>query len=277
MPGSRRFCLDRGLVTTAMPGSDYSWPKPAEAYPNARPSVIPVTVRRPLLAITCDRRDAGAAPAGPRVRPPRAQVYVNEVLVARVRAAGAVPVLVPPGDAADIDALLAVVSGVIITGGAMDIHPRHYGQDVVARLDRVEESRTALELPLARACAARGVPLLGICGGMQALAVALGGTLVQDIGTQVHGALEHEQPTDPAIPWHPIEATGPWAALVGPAVNSTHHQAVAATGPLDVFARAPDGVVEAVSLAGHPFCLGVQWHPELLDGRLFAALVSSCG
>ena len=237
-------------------------------------------MRFPLIAITCDRRDAGPAPAvvpGARVRPPLAQVYVNELLVARVRAAGGVPVLLPPGGAEDVDAILGFVAGVIVTGGAMDIHPRHYGQDVVARLDRVEEARTALELPLARACAARGVPLLGICGGMQALAVALGGTLVQDIGTQVPGALQHEQPTDPATPWHPIEATGPWAALVGPGVNSTHHQAVSDPGPLDVFARAPDGVVEAVSLPGHPFCLGVQWHPELLDGRLFAALVSSCG
>jgi putative glutamine amidotransferase len=237
-------------------------------------------VRFPLIAITCDRRDAGPSPAvvpGARVRPPRAQVYVNELLVARVRAGGGVPVLLPPGGAEDVDAILGFAAGVIVTGGAMDIHPRHYGQDVVARLDRVEEARTALELPLARACAARGVPLLGICGGMQALAVALGGTLVQDIGTQVPGALQHEQPTDPATAWHPIEAIGPWAALVGPGVNSTHHQAVSDPGPLDVFARAPDGVVEAVSLPGHPFCLGVQWHPELLDGRLFAALVSSCG
>ncbi|MES2643747.1 MAG: gamma-glutamyl-gamma-aminobutyrate hydrolase family protein [Myxococcota bacterium] len=239
-----------------------------------------------LIAITCDRRDAGPAPAlspavgtapPSRVRPPRAQVFLNEVLVARVRAAGGIPVLLPPGGGDEVDAILAMARGVIITGGAMDIHPRHYGQDVVARLDRVEEARTTLELPLARACAERGVPLLGICGGMQALAVALGGTLVQDIRTLVPGALEHEQPTDPATPGHLLEATGPWAALVGTAVNSTHHQAVAEPGPLDVFARAPDGVIEAVALPGHPFCLGVQWHPELLDGRLFAALVSSCG
>ncbi len=233
-------------------------------------------MRRPLIAITCDRRDGGAPSVGPRVRPPRAQVFLNEVLVARVRAAGGIPVLLPPGGADAVEDLLAVVNGVIVTGGAMDIHPRHYGQDVVARLDRVEEDRTALELTLARACAERGVPLLGICGGMQALAVALGGTLVQDIGTQVHGALEHEQPTDPASAWHPLEATGRWAPLVGAAVNSTHHQAVADAGPLAVFGRAPDGVIEAVALPGHPFCLGVQWHPELLDGRLFTAMVSTC-
>lgn len=212
----------------------------------------------------------------PRVRPLRAQVFLNEALVARVREAGGIPVLLPPGGGDDLEAILSVVRGVVITGGAMDIHPRHYGQDVLARLDRVEEARTALELPLARACAERGLPLLGICGGMQALAVALGGTLVQDIRTQVPGALDHEQATDPATPGHLLEATGRWAALVGPAVNSTHHQAVANVGPLDVFAYAPDGIIEAVALPGHPYYLGVQWHPELLDGRLFAALVSSC-
>jgi putative glutamine amidotransferase len=203
-------------------------------------------------------------------------VVLNEILVARVRAAGAIPILLPPGDPDAIDAILERVDAVVITGGAMDIHPRHYGQDVTARLDTVQEARTALELPLARVCVARDVPILGICGGMQALAVAVGGTLVQDIGTQVPGAMEHEQPTDPVTPWHPVEVWGPLAGRVGDAVNSTHHQAVAELGPLAVVGRAPDGVVEAVHLPGHRFCLGVQWHPELLDGRLFAALVSAC-
>ncbi len=211
------------------------------------------------------------------MRPGRAQVYLNESVVERVRAAGGIPVLLPPGDPDAAEALLDRVSALVITGGAFDIHPRHYGQAAVARVDRIEEGRTALELALARAAVERGLPLLGICGGMQALAVALGGTLVQDIGTQVPGALEHEQPTDPAAPWHPVHAEAAWAALFGEVVNSTHHQAVADPGPLAVVGRAPDGVVEAVALPGHPFCVGVQWHPELLDGRLFAALVSSCG
>ena len=232
---------------------------------------------RPVVAITCDRRAGGSSPAGPRVRPARPQVQLYEGLVAHVRDAGAVALLLPPGDPDAVDMILARVDAVIVTGGAFDIHPSHYGQAVRARLDRVEEERTALELTLARAAAARGVPLLGICGGMQALAVALGGTLVQDIGTDVPGALEHEQPTDPATAWHPLLADAKWAALFGNAVNSTHHQAVADAGPLPVVGRAPDGVTEAVALPGHPFCLGVQWHPELLDGRLFAALVSSCG
>ncbi len=241
------------------------------------------------ILVTCDRKDPvvdpashgaeGARPlrnASPsRVRPPRAQVLLAESIVTHLRAAGALVLLAPPDEAPDVDALLEGIDGVVITGGAHDIHPRHYGQDVTARIDRVEEGRAGLELPLARACAARGLPLLGVCGGMQALAVALGGTLVQDIRTRDPGALEHEQPTDPAEPWHAVEVSGPLAGRVGTHVNSTHHQAVDALGPLAVCAVAPDSVVEGVYLPGHPFCVGVQWHPELLDGRLFMALVDA--
>jgi putative glutamine amidotransferase len=201
---------------------------------------------------------------------------LSEIIVSRVRAAGGIAVLLPPGEPDVIEEILPRVQAVIVTGGAFDIHPRHYGQAVRGRLDTVEESRTSLELPLARAAAERGLPFLGICGGMQALAVAVGGTLVQDIGACVPGALEHEQPTDPAEPWHAIVPDPSWASLLGDSVNSTHHQAVDDPGPLSVVARAPDGVVEAVALPGHPFCVGVQWHPELFDARLFDALVSAC-
>jgi putative glutamine amidotransferase len=250
---------------------------------------------RPLVLVTCDRRDAAVASPGRRVRPRRAEAYVNEAVVWHLRAAGARVLLAPAGlsDATDdgtgdAASLVALADAVVITGGAHDIHPRHYGHDVTGRIDRVDDARVGLELALARACARVDVPVLGLCGGMQALAVALGGTLVQDIRTSDPRALDHEQPTDPAQPSHPIEAWGPLAALVGPAVNSTHHQAIDATGPLSVFARAPDGVIEAVQLPDHPFAVGVQWHPEILgldpatgatgpdaDPRLFCALVAA--
>lgn len=226
----------------------------------------------PLVAVTCDRRAEGPVRTSARVRPPRPEIFVGEAVVERVRAAGGGAVLLPPGDLATGLALLDHVGALVITGGAFDIHPRHYGQGVVARLDRVDEDRTSLELGLARAAITRGLPVLGICGGMQALVVAAGGTLLQDIRTADPSALEHEQPTDPATPWHPLVTDHP---LMPRAVNSTHHQAVDDPGPLRVIARAPDGVVEAVELPGHPFCVGVQWHPELLDGALFAALCAA--
>lgn len=199
---------------------------------------------------------------------------MGEALVTRLRDAGAGVVLLPPGDPETALALLPTVAAVVVTGGAVDLDPRHYGQAPRARLDRVDEARAELELALARVAAATGLPFLGVCGGMQTLAVALGGTLVQDLATANPGALEHEQPTDPRTPWHALEVVErPWGSLFPPAVNSTHHQAVDDPGPLVVVARAPDGVVEAVALPGHPFCLGVQWHPELLDDALFASLV----
>ena len=111
--------------------------------------------------------------------------------------------------------------------------------------------------------------ILGICGGMQALAVAAGGTLLQDIKTQHPGAMEHEQTTDPSEPWHPISIeTGLIRKAYGCSilrVNSTHHQAVDDPGPFEVTATAPDGIIEAIEHPELECCVGVQWHPELID------------
>lgn len=247
---------------------------------------------RPLIALTADRRAAGPVRPGPRLRPARPEVFVSEALVLRLRRAGADVVVLPPL-AGDPEALAAAlfgapdragpVHGLLISGGAFDIHPRHYGQPVAARLDRTDEDRTALELGLARAALRRDLPLLGICGGMQVLAVAAGGSLVQDIQTADPDALDHEQDTDPAEPAHTVLVDDDLCQRIFDAstlfVNSTHHQAVAPGGPLRVAGVAPDGSVELARLPGAAFALGVQWHPELLNDaasdRLFAALVSA--
>lgn len=224
----------------------------------------------PLLAITCDRRAAGPTRSGPRERPARPEVYVGEAVIERVRRAGAHAILLPPGDLAGGLTVLERVDGLVITGGAFDIHPHHYGREVEARIDRVDEDRTTLELALARAAIESGKPMLGLCGGMQAMVVAMGGTLVQDIRTANPDALDHEQWTDPATPAHVLVSTVDWLPAT---VNSTHHQAVDDPGPFVVIGRAPDGVVEAVALPTALFCVGVQWHPELLDDALFRKLV----
>ena len=207
-----------------------------------------------------------------KVRHARPEVFVGEPVVRRVREAGGIAVLLPPGDCPGAAQLLARVDAVIITGGAFDIHPAHYGQAVAARLDRVDEERTGLELLLVKLAVEQNLPMLGLCGGMQAMVVALGGTLLQ----HVEG---HEQATDPTEPWHALHAD-PGAPvllrdLVGNDSNSTHHQAAGDLGRLYPLARAPDGIIEAVWLPGPSFCVGVQGHPELRDGRLFAALVQA--
>lgn len=232
--------------------------------------------------MTCDRRENGPLPDSPRVRPARPEVYVGEHVVERLRAVGARVVLLPPA-APDLEELQEWVrsscQGLVITGGAFDIHPAHYGQSIQARVDRIDEGRTGLELSLAKMALDVGFPVLGICGGMQALAVAAGGTLIQDIGSQIPNALEHEQPTDPATPWHAVRLVdGILAQLHGASeiqVNSTHHQAVDDPGCLRITGRAPDGIVEVIESKTHPFCLGLQWHPELLGSPAFSGLVSA--
>lgn len=211
------------------------------------------------------------------MRPKHAEAWVGEGVVERVRAAGGVPLLVPPGPA-PLEVLLGLADGVVITGGHFDIHPGLYGEEVVGRLDRIETGRTTLELALARACLDRGLPVLGLCGGHQALAVAAGGTLIQDIATQLPDAREHEQPTDPATPWHTVHVTGPARAWLGEHIeaNSTHHQAVRDPGRLTVCGTTDDGVVEIIAADGPAFALGVQWHPELLgQSAPFDALLAA--
>ncbi|MBT3223628.1 MAG: C26 family cysteine hydrolase domain-containing family, partial [Proteobacteria bacterium] len=141
-------------------------------------------------------------------------------------------------------------------------------------LDRVEAGRTAIELELVRRCLSLEVPLLGVCGGMQVMAVAAGGTLIQDLP---NGA--HEQPTDPASPYHLVNVEPPVAHWLGPSVevNSTHHQAVGELAtPFVSAGSSPDGVIEVLVAPSHPFAVGVQWHPELLgDYRLYRALVGA--
>lgn len=234
----------------------------------------------PVVLVTADRRAQEGFRPGPRVRPYRPEVVLGEVYVAAVVAAGGLPVLAPPAEL-DVDALLDRVDAVVLTGGDFDIHPSWYGEAVTARIDRVEPARTSLELGLARACLARRVPVLGICGGMQALAVAAGGRLVQDLpvpGRDPGATVAHEQPTDPGTAWHDVTVGAPADRWLGArlSVNSTHHQAVRDAGPaLIACGHAPDGVIEVIA-AADGFALGVQWHPELLgDLRAYRALVDA--
>ena len=149
----------------------------------------------------------------------------------------------------------------------------------------LKPGRTDFELAATRAALARDKPVLGICGGQQLLAVALGGTLIQHIPDEVPGALPHEQPNPRTEPGHEVAiATGSrLAAIVGAlrmAVNSAHHQAVATPGEALVNARAPDGVIEGIESRAHRFAIGVQWHPEYAvdprDPAIFAAFVAAC-
>jgi len=229
---------------------------------------------KPLILVTTDRRAPAGNTPGARVRPKRSEAFVVEAYLHAVRYAGGIPLLLAPGEQ-HLEEALTCAHGVVLTGGYFDIHPSHYGKAIQGRLDSVDPTRTDMELRLAALAMENDLPMLGVCGGMQAIAVAAGGTLLQDLQTD----LEHEQPTDPAEPWHDIRTTGLAKQILGSAsqVNSTHHQAVEKMlDPLQACAWATDGTVEAFWSSSHRFLFGVQWHPELLgDMRPYQALISA--
>ena len=182
-------------------------------------------------------------------------------------------------------AMLDSIDALIVTGGAFDVSPTLYGAAETHGTVTLKESRTAAELTLLRGALDRDMPVLGICGGQQLLAVVLGGTLIQHIPDAVPDALPHEQPNPRHLPGHAVAVTpGTLLHRIVQAdtmqVNSSHHQAVQSAGPHAVVdATAPDGVIEGIEDPSRRFCLGVQWHPEFQidqgDRRIFAALVEA--
>jgi putative glutamine amidotransferase len=170
------------------------------------------------------------------------------------------------------DQILARVDGLVLTGGG-DVDPRLYGEKPHDTFQAAETGRDEFEIALARAAVTKGVPLLAICRGMQVLNVAMGGTLYQDIPSEVTGALPHAVPQPRAGSAHEVwisKGTRLSALLEDHMedgetchVNSRHHQAVkdVADG-FEVTATSPDGVIEAMEKVGVTFCIAVQWHPE---------------
>lgn len=188
-----------------------------------------------------------------------------------VRRAGGEPIEIPVGSEPP-EQVLARVGGLMLTGGG-DVDPSLYGEAPHTTFQAAEPGRDQAEIDLVRAAVAAGVPVLAICRGMQVLNVALGGTLVQDIPSQVTGALSHSVPE----PRHHV-AHEVWVSKGSRLstllqehmedgetchVNSRHHQSVGTVAPgFEVTATSPDGVIEAIERPGDPFCVAVQWHPE---------------
>ena len=200
-----------------------------------------------------------------------------------IAGAGGLPVALPH-EAALANAYLDRIDALVVTGGAFDVDPALYGDGDRHPTVTLKEARTATELALTMGAIDRGIPVLGICGGEQLLAVALGGTLVQHIPDSIRDALEHEQPNPRHQPGHAI-AVLPDTVLrrivdaPEMQVNSAHHQAVRTPGRGVINAVAPDGVIEGIEDPNQRFCIGVQWHPEYLidpgDRRIFDALIAA--
>jgi putative glutamine amidotransferase len=214
-----------------------------------------------------------------------------------VRLAGCTPLIVPTASieelSDELDALLDIADGVLLTGSASNVHPRHFAEDVHDPTLPLDADRDAWTLPLIPRVLARGMPLFAICRGFQETNVALGGSLHQAV-QEVADLADHRAPKDapPELQYGPahdviVPPGGLLATLLDETrirVNSVHGQGVnrLAEG-LRVEALAPDGLVEAFSAAEAPgFNLGVQWHPEWqaaadpVSMRLFRAFGAAC-
>lgn len=207
-------------------------------------------------------------------------VLIHREYVAALQAVGAAALLIPPGATTEV-ARSAVerIDGLVIAGGP-DIDPALYGAEMHPTTDRPRAERDQTELLLYKAARERGIPVLGICRGMQMMAVASGGSLVQDLPAAGYGLVHRDAPGT----FHDHGATfsepSLAAQILGSAmvVNSSHHQSVDDPGSLTVTGRADDGTIEALEDPDAHFVLGVQWHPEMTDDRrLFAALVNAAG
>ena len=207
----------------------------------------------------------------------------------QIVAAGGTPVIIPPvADKEVIVNTLEQLDGLILTGGA-DYNPLWMGEEPSTHLHGINRERDLAELLTARLAFNRQIPTLGICRGIQTLAIALGGKVAQDIQEAASPdtvIIKHAQDADRSEPTHSVRiADGSILSGIYEGetihVNSFHHQAVAQPGPhFRITATAPDGTVEAIESTEHKAVMGVQWHPEWLEEegrRLFKWLVDCAG
>lgn len=192
--------------------------------------------------------------------------YINSVI-----AAGGVPFLMPvTSDKELIDTLLSRLDGILVSGG-VDINPLLYGENPVNGLGEVIDEMDAADIGFIKAAHKKGLPILGICRGVQIINVAFGGTLYQDINTQGN-FIGHNQKSRRYSPSHPVKLSKDSILykLYGEKllVNSFHHEAVKAAAPgFKISAVSDDGLIEAVENTEGSFIMAVQWHPEMMSAK----------
>ncbi|WP_205695557.1 gamma-glutamyl-gamma-aminobutyrate hydrolase family protein [Conexibacter sp. SYSU D00693] len=218
---------------------------------------------RPLIGVTTSElRETAEADQGAYFDPGKREMALGMTYMRAIERAGGLPVVLPPMALDAVGPLLDQLDGLCLSGGP-DLHPAAYGAKPHPRLGETEPSLDRFEYALAREADTRGVPVLGVCRGAQAMNVARGGTL--------HQHLDGHRQAEPGVqPTHEVEVRegSLLARTLGATearVNSFHHQAVAVLGKgLQVTAYAPDGVIEAFEAPGRKLYLGVQWHAETL-------------
>ena len=213
----------------------------------------------------------------------RDRAFAYLTYVDALRRAGAVAIVIPP-QPENARELIAALDGVLLAGG-YDCDPSLYSEEPHPSIEVMDIRRQENDLAIARAARESGIPTLGVCLGMQMMNVAAGGSLVQDIASQLDTQIQHaSEPANRARHDIRVEGGTRLSTLVGELelnVNSSHHQAVGRVADgLRATAYAPDGVVEGLEDPDHPFYVGVQWHPEdMTEDRaassIFAAFVAA--
>lgn len=233
-------------------------------------ATFPEADHRPMIGLTGNCADI--------------DVTIRNYYHKQIVAAGGVPVIIPP--VADKDVIINTLErldAIILTGGA-DYNPLWAGEEPSAKLHHINAQRDLSELLITRLAYNRNIPMLGICRGIQTLAMALDGKVIQDISETIPNTIKHSQDADTCEPTHSVSvAEGSMLHDVYGKdklyVNSFHHQAVGDCGPkFIVTAKANDGVVEAIESSEYRKIMGVQWHPECMgdDGQpLFKWLVDA--
>ncbi len=231
----------------------------------------------PIIGFTLDYEEAGGYSKYP-------WYALRDNYTGSIARHGGAPIALPH-EVSAVEAYLNAMSGLIITGGNFDVPPEMYGDSTVHAKVTTKPRRSEFEWAITKGALARKMPILGICGGQQLLNVILGGTLIQHIPDVVPNALAHEQPNPRHEVGHEVAivANTKLYEIIGKpsaAVNSAHHQAVATVAAgVVINARAPDGVIEGIEYPAHPFCLGVQWHPEFeitkADSAIFTAFMDA--
>ncbi|AFX99119.1 peptidase C26 family protein [Candidatus Endolissoclinum faulkneri L2] len=222
---------------------------------------------RPVIGIQCNHFVAEGVIETQLV----SQLSIEAVAVV----ANCTPLLIPSmPDALDIDDLLAVLDGVVLTGGRANVHPHYYGEEWTEQHGQMDLGRDQVALPMVRNCVERGIPILGLCRGIQEMNVAFGGSLHPEIGN-IPGKHRHRMPKnckDPEIIFALREKVrltpgGKIATMLGTeniVTNSLHGQAIMRPGDrVIVNGVAADDTIEAIAIADAPsFAIGVQWHAE---------------
>lgn len=230
---------------------------------------------RPVIGITCGEDISSG------------RVFLPQAYIESVKEAGGIPLLLPPVFCADYAPILKRIEGLLLSGG-VDVDPVYFNEEPLPALGEITPGRDQFEVSFVRQLLKRDLPILAICRGIQVLNIAAGGSVMQDIPSQIKDSIKHSQDAPRSYPTHKVNLISGTKLYqiyerLSIRVNSFHHQAVKHPGSgFIATAWAADGVIEAIESEKHSFVVGVQWHPECMvrtDGetrKLFSTFVEAC-